>query len=483
MEKKDKEKSDEKISLPEERTVVTNHQLETSETSLSYSATAGVMHIQNDKEKNSAAIFYVAYTQDDVDTATRPVTFCFNGGPGSCSVWLHLGAFGPQKINMVDKQAPRPNHSRLIANEYSLLPKTDLVFIDPVGTGFSRSGEEGKDEDFFSIEGDAQSLCQFIQQYISQNQRWGSPKFLAGESYGTTRSGLMAKLLGEQGIALNGLILISLALDFQTFICNQGNNLPYLLFLPTYAATAWHQGKLDPNIAPDLEHLLQEVRQWAFDVYAPALLKGSRLDEEEKHRIAFQLSRYTGMAVDDIINLDLRIADMRFSKTVLNKPGYTVGRMDGRYVGADIDTDHRRTQRDPSIDAPMGPYTGLINDHLGRNLGFYSPNNYRIFNMAANGQWKWARKHYFGYPNTASDLRHAMIQNPHMLVLFANGIFDLATPFFGAEYTADQMNLPPEIRKNILLQYYNAGHMMYFHQESHAKLTADIFEFFEQSIA
>ncbi len=480
-EKKESGKQEDKTPLPEERSSVTEHEIHIHGQTLAYTATAGIMHIRNEKEKKAAGIFYIAYTKKDSDPAARPITFCFNGGPGSCSVWLHLGAFGPKRINMVDEAIPRPNQARLVDNEHTLLTQTDLVFIDPVGTGYSRAGEEGKDEDFFNVEGDAKSLSQFVQQYISQNQRWVSPKFLAGESYGTTRSALMAKLLGEKGVALNGLILVSLAISFQTFIAGLGNDLPYLLFLPTFTATAWHQGKIDRSLASDMDTLLAEVRNWAFDVYAPALLKGSRLPDDEKYRIAEQLSRYTGLDIDDIMNLNLRIADMRYAKSVLNRPGYTVGRMDGRYIGSDIDPDHRRTQTDPSINAPMGPYTGLINDHLSRTLGFSTPHDYQILSMKTNQSWKWERKFKLGYPNTAADLREAMIKNPHMQVLFANGIFDLATPFFAAEYTADHMNLPPEIRENIHLTYSPAGHMMYFHRASHQKLTADIFALFQKS--
>ena len=441
------------------------------------------MHIRNDKEKKAAGIFYTAYTLKDTDPIDRPITFCFNGGPGSCSVWLHLGAFGPKRIEMVDKKTPQPNHSRLVDNELTLLTETDLVFIDPVSTGYSRSGEEGKDKDFFNVEGDAKSLTQFIQQYISENHRWVSPKFLAGESYGTTRSALMAKLLEERGIALNGLILVSLAVNFQTFIAGLGNDLPYMLFLPTFTAVALLQGKLDPSLGSDRDALLQEVRDWAMNEYAAALLKGSSISEEETQHVAEKLSAYTGLEVEDIKNLNLRIADMRFSKTVLNRPGYTVGRMDGRYIGSDVDSDHRRTQTDPSINAPMGPYTGLINDYLARTLEYTSSYDYKILSMETNKNWKWERKGFMGFPNTAPDLREAMIQNPHLKVLFANGIYDLATPFFAAEYTAQHLNLPSEIQNNIEFAYYDAGHMMYFHRPSHVKLTKDIFEFVSKSIA
>ena len=473
-----------KTPLPPEKTAVTQHSVEVAGQRLAYTATTGLMHIRNEDEKETAAIFYVAYVKDGVeDRAERPLTFCFNGGPGSCSVWLHLGAFGPQRIDMVDGAIPRPNMSKLVDNEETLLDRTDLVFIDPVGTGFSRSGGEGKDKDFFEVDGDADSVCRFIERYLSQNHRWASPKFLAGESYGTTRAGAMATRLNEKGVVLNGLILVSLALNFQTFIFNPGNDLPYLTFLPTYAATAWHHGLLADDVAPDLDTLLGEVRTWAMDVYAPALLRGSSLDPTRKREIATQLARYTGLDAAEIETLNVRIADMRFSKTVLNRPGHTVGRMDGRYVGPDVDRDHRRTQRDPSIDAPMGPYTGLINDHLRRTLEFDHASTYDIFNMKANEAWTWERKSKIGYPDTSDELRQAMVTNPHLLVLFANGIFDLATPFFGAEHTADHLDLDPDLRANIRLTYYPAGHMMYFHRESHAQLKRDVVGLFNDALA
>jgi len=474
----------EKTPLPEEKTAITQHTLTLHGETIAYTATTGLTHLRNEKEKKTAAIFYVAYVRDDVeDRANRPITFCFNGGPGSCSVWLHLGAYGPQRINMVDGVMPKPNRAQLIDNECTLLDITDLVFIDPVGTGFSRAGEDGKAEDFFGVDGDADSVCQFIHRYLSTHHRWASPKFLSGESYGTTRAGAMASRLQEQGVALNGLVLVSLAVNFQTFIFDLGNDLPYLMFLPTFTAVAWHHGMLPDHVDTDLDTLLTEVREWAFDVYAPALMRGAGLPDDRRRAIAAQLSSYTGMDVEDILNLDIRIADMRFSKSVLKRPGFTVGRMDGRYIGHDIDRDHRRTQRDPSIDAPMAPYTGLINDHLRRTLGFEHESTYDIFNMKANADWTWARKHRLGYPDTSDELRKAMIGNPHLKVLFANGLYDLATPFFGAEYTADHLELDADLRSNLVLTYYPAGHMMYFHRESHENLKKDIAALYRDALS
>ncbi|MEE2786831.1 MAG: peptidase S10 [Myxococcota bacterium] len=461
--------------LPDEKVVESQHTLTMNDTTIEYTATTGLMHLRNADDDKAAAMFYVAYVRTDIEAQTnRPLTFCFNGGPGSSSVWLHLGAYGPRRIDIPDGVTPKPNLARLVDNEATLLDVTDLVFIDPVGTGFSRTGDAGQPTDFYQLEGDADSVCQFIERYLSKHHRWASPKFLSGESYGTTRAGAMAHKLQEKGIVLNGLILVSLAVNFQTFIFDLGNDLPYLMFLPTYAAVAWHHGMLDNDVAPDLDTLLAEVRAWTFDVYAPALLRGAQLPATTRREVATQLARYTGLDADDIDALNIRIADMRFSKTVLNRTGYTVGRMDGRYTGRDVDTDHRRTQRDPSIDAPMGPYTGLVNDYLRRTLNFDHDSTYAIINMDANRKWTWTREAKLGYPDTSDDLRRAMIANPHLQVLFANGIYDLATPFFGAEYTADHLDIGQALRQNIQLTYYPAGHMMYFHRESHRQLKLDI---------
>jgi carboxypeptidase C (cathepsin A) len=469
--------------LPAEKTAVSHHSLNLKGERLEYTATTGFQYLRNDEEKPTAAIFFIAYTLNEVDNySDRPIMFCFNGGPGSCSVWLHLGAYGPKRIDMVDGEIPRPNQARLIDNDCTLLDLTDLVFIDPVETGFSCAGEEGKAEDFLGLDGDADSISQFIVRYLNRYHRWSSPKFLSGESYGTTRSGALACRLQEQGVALNGLVLVSLAVNFQTFIFDLANDLPYVMFLPTYAAVAWYHKMLPDYVDSDLDTLISEVREWTYDVYAPALMRGDSISTVSRQEVAEQLSRFTGLKLDEILDLDLRIADMRFSKSVMQNSGMTVGRMDGRYTGLDLDRDHRRTQRDPSIDAPMTPYTGLINDHIRRTLGFKHENMYKIINMKANSDWNWTRPKRLGYPDTSDELRKAMIKNPHLKVLFANGLYDLATPFLGAEYTADHLELGSTLRQNITLTYYSAGHMMYFHRPSHQALKVDIVALFSASL-
>jgi len=469
--------------VPPEATSVTQHETCINGKTLAYTATAARLHLKDDKGEPKAGLFYVALTLDGVeDASARPITFCFNGGPGSSSVWLQLGALGPRRVDMPDTVNPKPPPYRLVDNAYGILDRTDLVFIDPVDTGFSRTGGENKGEDFFNVKADVASVGEFIWRYLSQNHRWNSPKFLAGESYGTTRAAALAKHLQEQGIVLNGLVLLSLALNFQTFVFEVGNELPHVLYLPSYAAVAWYHEALDPR-PPALAPFLDEVRRFAIEEYAPALLKGSALDAAHKTAIARRLATYTGLDAGDIEQLDLRIDYLRFAKSVAAKPGYTVGRLDARYIGPDSEPDHRRMQRDPSMDAPMGPFAALINDYVRRELGFEADDDYTVLSLQVNRGWKWDDADRMGYVNVTDDLRRALLANPHLKVIIANGLYDLATPFFAAEYTADHLAVGPALRKNVALTYYEAGHMMYFHPPSLAKLREDLADFYDDALS
>ena len=482
--KKTDDKPDAKTrAVPPEATSVTQHETTIEGKTLAYTATAGRLHLKDDKGEPRAGIFYVATTLDGVeDLSERPITFCFNGGPGSSSVWLQLGALGPRRIDMPDTVNPRPPPYRLVDNAYGILDRTDLVFIDPVDTGFSRTGGENKSEDFFNIKADVESVSEFIRRYLSQNHRWNSPKFLAGESYGTTRAAALAKHLQERGIVLNGLVLLSVALNFQTFVFEVGNELPNILYLPSYAAVAWYHDRL-PDRPPALDPFLDEVRRFALEEYAPALLKGAALDQKTKQALAQRLAAYTGLEVDDIERLELRIDYLRFAKSVLGKAGHTVGRLDARYVGPDVEPDHRRMQRDPSMDAPMGPFAALINDYLRRELAFEADDDYTVLSMQVNQGWKWDDAERMGYVNVADDLRRALLANPHLKVIIASGLYDLATPFFAAEYTADHLAVGPALRQNLRLTYYEAGHMMYFHPPSLEKLRTDLAAFYDDALA
>ena len=447
---------------------------------LSYTATVSTINLRDKRDDDEASLFSVAYILDGVeDPATRPVTFCFNGGPGSSSVWLHLGVFGPRRVEVPDLAAAPPAPHRLIDNAHSLLDRTDLVFIDPVGTGFSRPQGKSEGKEFHGLEEDAESVSRFIERWITRNHRWASPRFLAGESYGTTRSAALAGKLQKRGVSFNGLVLISVALDFKTIVFEGGNDLPYILYLPTYAAAAWYHDRL-ANRPDDLETLLADVRRFAFDVYAPALLRGSSLGEDERRQVAEQLSAYTGIDVEEIVRRELRIHYLWFAKNLLGSGPETLGRMDARFVGLDDGVDEYMSN-DPSIDAPFAAFTSAANDYLRRILGWEGDDSYEILNLDVNRAWKWNIDQKMGYPEAMVDLRKAMVSNPHLRVLMVNGVFDLATPFFAAEYTADHLGLPPELRQRVELAYYGAGHMMYFHPPSLDQLRADLTRWYDEA--
>ena len=461
-----------KHAVRPETAVTSRQQVQMGERLVAYTATVGTVNLRNAKDDDTASIFFVSYVADAEDGENRPITFCFNGGPGSSSVWLHFGAFGPTRVDIPDGVAVPPPPYSLVDNEHGLLDVTDLVFIDPVGTGFSRPQGEADGKDFHGMKEDTDSVVAFIEKWISRNHRWNSAKYLAGESYGTTRAAALAPALQRRGIALNGLILLSLALDFSTIMFEPGNILPYAMYLPTYAAVARYHGRLDDEDT-DLDELMASARDYAVGGLTPALMRGQSITEDERHEISLELARYTGLSADHIRLRNLKMEYMHFARKVLGPGTDTVGRLDGRYVGPDPQHAESAT-RDPSMDAPWAAYASAANHHLRAVLGWEGDDNYEVLSFEVNQAWAWTRDKRFGYPNTARDLRDAMISNPHLKVLVANGIYDLATPFFAAEYTINQMDLPGQLRENITLTYYLAGHMMYFHPPSLAKLKADV---------
>jgi len=473
-EKPGNDTSDEASPARPERQVQTSHTTTIEGQAIAYTATAGTLNLEDAKHADRASVFYVAYVKDGVDDpSTRPVTFCFNGGPGSSAVWLQLGAFGPRRVEMSDAAAPLPPPYDLVDNAFGLLDLTDLVFVDPVGTGFSRPVGKAKGEEFHSVKGDVESVGAFIAKWISRYARWNSPRFLAGESYGTTRAAGLVHHLQERGIVCNGLVLLGLALDFTTFVFEPGNDLPNVLYLPTYAATSWYHDRLDER-PPDLHDFLEEVREFAVETYAPALLRGAGLPADRKHALAQRLAAYTGLPAGEIEARDLRIEYLWYAKRVLGEPGRTVGRLDSRFVGIDPDTHHPRATSDPSFDAPIGPYSALINDHLRRHLGWESDDEYEVLSIAVNEAWKWDQDAHMGFPHVVQDLRRALLANPHLKVLVASGLYDLATPFFASAYTVDHLDVDESLRANVRLCWYEAGHMMYVHPPSLAKLRADL---------
>jgi carboxypeptidase C (cathepsin A) len=479
------EKAEENEKAPpaaeeEKPPVVTEHQLRLNGNALPYKVTTGRMPIRKDTGEVEGEIFYMAYTlEGEGGGADRPLTFSFNGGPGSASVWLHLGMLGPKRVPMLaDGGMPAPPY-RLVDNEYSWLDLTDIVFIDPVGTGFSRPASPDKGKEFWGLEQDIRSVAEFIRLYLTRHQRWSSPLYLIGESYGTTRAaGLSGYLVDRSGVAFNGVILVSSVLNFQTNRFAEGNDLPYLTYLPTYTATAWYHKKLEPELQADLSKTLEEVKAWAISRYWVALAKGSDLTPDERRETVAALSRYTGLSTEFIDRADLRVEAGRFRKELLRDQKQTVGRLDSRFVGMDRDAAGEEYEFDPSMAAIRPPYTAAFNDYVREELGYESDLHYWILGGGI-GRWDFGDQGRF--PDTSRALRDAMLRNTYMKVFVASGYYDMATPFFGTEYTLSHLGVPESLRGNLRIEEYEAGHMMYIHEGSLAKMKSDITSFFQET--
>ncbi len=462
--------------------IVTNHEITVVGEALKYSAHVGMLPLKNDDGDNEAGIFYMAYMREGIeDRKSRPIMFSFNGGPGSASVWLHLGALGPKRVQTMDDGMLPPPPYQVIDNEQTWLADTDLVFIDPVGTGFSkpRSAEVGKK--YWGLQGDIQSVGEFIRLFLTRFQRWSSPVFIVGESYGTTRAAGLSGHLIDRGIALNGIVLVSSILNFQTARFNKGNDLPFVLFLPTYTATAWYHGCLGPDLRKDLGATLAEVEAFAAGDYAAALAKGDALTSEERQGIIKRLARYTGLAESYIDETELRIQIHRFCKELLRSEKRTVGRLDSRFKGIDALAATEYPDFDPAIAVITPPYTSAFNDYVRTELKYETDDVYQILGTGIKSPWDWGSAGN-GYPDTSDALRAAFSKNPHMRVFVASGYYDLATPYFATEYTLSHMGLDPTLRANITTGEYEAGHMMYVHTESLAKLQADVSGFIAEAL-
>ncbi len=476
--------------------VQTKHTFTLNGQTIPYTVTTGTLILKEESEgkgdkagtaegeKPKAAIFFIAYTRDEVpDKTKRPLTFSFNGGPGSASVWLHLGLLGPRRVQMdeagLGDLPPLPY--KLVDNEYSLLDKTDLVFIDPVSTGYSRPVPGEKAKDFHSFKRDIESVGEFIRLYTTRNQRWTSPKFLIGESYGTTRAAGLSGFLQERcGMYLNGIMLVSSVLDFQTLEFHPGNDLPFLLFLPTYTATAWYHKRLVPELQANLVTTLREVEAFAANEYAMALLKGDKLMGAERTQVAEKLARYTGLSTEYIERTNLRIEIFRFVKELLRHERRTVGRLDSRFKGIDRDAAGENFSYDPSLSNIIGPYTATFYDYVRGELQFESDLLYEVLHPGMWQTWSYA-EHENRYVYVGETLRQAMTANPYLKVFVANGYYDLATPYFATEYTLNHLSLDPSLQPNISTGYYEAGHMMYSHQPSLAQLKQDLAGFLDRA--
>ncbi|MDB6020157.1 MAG: peptidase serine carboxypeptidase, partial [Pedosphaera sp.] len=480
--KKEEPKGDKKE--PKDELSVTTNTVTINGVEIGYKATTGTIVMKDEEGKPHSTVFFVAYTRQGVSAtnlAARPVTFSFNGGPGSSSVWLHLGLLGPRRVFLKDDGGLPPPPFKLVNNEYSLLDETDLVFIDPVSTGFSRPAAGEDPKKFHGVEEDLESVGDFIRLYTTRYNRWSSPKFLIGESYGTTRAaGLSGHLEERYGMYLNGIALVSAVLDFSTISFNVGNDLPYALFLPTETATAWYHKKLPVDLQPDLKKALAESEQFAMGDYTKALMQGAALPAAERQATVKTLARLTGLSEDFVDRADLRITAQQFFKELLLNERLTIGRYDTRRTGQDRNSTGSSPEYDPSYTAVLGPFTGAMNDYVRQDLKFESDLPYEILTgKVAPWDYGTARNRYL---DVAETLRETMTHNPYLKVFVANGYYDMATPYLATRYTFDHIGLPADLRTNVSMGYYDAGHMMYVNKPSLIQLKKDLANFVHSAL-
>ncbi|HJV91268.1 MAG TPA: hypothetical protein VJ623_13250 [Holophagaceae bacterium] len=445
---------------------VTKHSARIGGQALAYTATVGTFILRDAKGDPWARMGYTAYVKDGAEPSGRPITFAFNGGPGSASIWLHLGALGPRRVVTVNAEATPPAPYKLVDNEESLLDVSDLVMIDPVGTGYSSAIDKNRTHEFWAVDPDIESIARFIAQFTADAGRWNSPKFLLGESYGTTRgAGIADYLHANLGLDLNGVILVSVAMDLGSIFTWPGNERPYPFFLPTYTAVAAYHHAL-PSEPRDLPALLQEARDFALGPYTTALLKGDALPDAELDALAKRMRDFTGLSVDYLRTARLRVDPGAFRQELLRYRGLTVGRIDARFTGPNQKPLAEGAPWDPHGDAVTPAFTAAFMDYVQRELKFGEGKDYQV---RANAIASWDFSHKVGgvtqrMVDTTPDLSHALLTNPHLRVLVLSGLTDLATPFAATEYTMAHLNLPPAFRSHVVQKTFEAGHMMYLHE-------------------
>ena len=460
----------------ESKPVITKKTYVIAGKTMSFTVETGYLAWKDDKNEQKANVFYTAYIKDGEQEGKRALCFAFNGGPGSSSLWLHLGCIGPKRIVLDDLGNATAPPYELTNNESSWLDLTDIIFIDPVGTGFSRPTKGEKDAQFYGYKNDISSVGEFIRLYLNKQKRWASPKYIVGESYGTSRAaGLSKYLIDQHGIYLNGIVLISTTLDFETFREYDNNDLSFLCYLPSITASSFYHHKLAPGLELDLTKSLGKVESFIYNYYANALLKGSLLSQIEKDKIADSLSYYTGLSKAYILKSNLRIPSWRYRKALLNDSSKSIGRFDSRLVIPETDDLDDDCANDASFTKIRGAFSSSINYYLRSELQY---NNDLPYNIIGNvSPWEYANGKYL---NVMPDLSDAMIQNPDMKVWVASGYFDLATPYFGAKYALNHANIPVSLRKNITTTYYEAGHMMYLYKPCLEQIKKDAIRFFNR---
>jgi len=481
------------FDMAEAPPVQTHHEIHVDGKLLRYTATVGRLPIKNAEGKIDAEMFFVAYTLDGADPNTRPLTFAFNGGPGSSSIWLHMGALGPRKVVLQpDGWLPEAPY-RLMDNPNTPLDRTDLVLVDAIGTGYSRPADTAAARHFWSLRGDVASFGEFIRMYLSRYERWLSPHYLFGESYGTTRAAGIAGYLADRGISFNGIVLLSMVLNFESLEFAKTNDVPYPLILPTFASIAAYHHKLAPELMQDLNQTRQEVAQWAMGEYSQELAKGDSLTPQERQSVIDKLARYTGLNKDIIDEANLRIDVRTFTRYLLADQKLRVGRYDGRFTAPDPN-DFFDTQPFDPTNAQIGPpFTSVFNDYIRRELNYKVDTPYYV-SARDSGlfQWNWtggpqppqaaAATSEQGYTDTATALRQAIVKNPFLKVLVMEGYYDLATPFLAADYTMNHLDLTAQYHKNISTATYDSGHMVYLNSAAHPKMKQDFVNFIDSTL-
>lgn len=473
--------SKENSKEPEEKLVESQHRVTIGGREINYHAAAGTILLRDEEDKPTASIFYIAYTRDDVtDLSARPITFSFNGGPGSSSVWMHLGLLGPRRVLLADDGGALPPPYKLIDNEYSLLDDTDLVFIDPVSTGFSLAIPPKDAKKFHGIREDAASVADFIRLYVTRHKRWVSPKFVIGESYGTTRAAMLSGELSQRlHMNVNGIMLVSTVLNFQTLDFGAGNDLPYVLYLPSYATSAWFHKKLTPDLQrQSLAEVYAAAERFAAGPYQAALFNGSSLSAAERRNVLDQYARLTGLSTNYVERANLRVPLGRFASELLANENRVVGRYDSRYEGYVRDRLANHMEQDPSYEAVASAFASTFNNYIRTELKYETDRPYEI--LASVFPWNWDQSN--GYVDVAETLADALTRNPFLRIHISCGYYDLATPLFAARYTFDHLNVDPALQKNLILDTYTAGHMMYLNLPDLKKTKTDLARFMASAI-
>jgi carboxypeptidase C (cathepsin A) len=469
----------------EDKVSVTQHMTTVGDKELKYTATAGKLVLKDDEGKPKALMFFVAYSKNGVDDLSqRPVSFAFNGGPGSSSVWLHLGMLGPQRMKLPDDTSQLAAPYSLTSNPHTLLDLTDLVFIDPVSTGFSRPAKGEKEGQFYGYMEDLKSVGQFIHDYVTKNDRWRSPKFVIGESYGGVRAaGLTAWLRHRYSMSLNGIIMISPAINYETFDFGSfGNDLPYALSVPGYTAAAWYHKALPDDLQRlSLEEVTKQATAFALNEYSSALAKGQSLDDNERNTVAQKLARFTGLSKEYVLQSKLHISNLRFAKELLRKRSRVIGWMDSRFIGTDTDDVGEMPEYDPSLIATSGPFTSAINDYLHGDLKVEDEHVYETLTDKMRATWSYGAGNN-RFPDVSNTLRQSMSFYPNLKLFVASGYYDLSTPPATVKYSLDHLRLPPKSQKNVEHHFYEGGHMMYIYEPAMKKLRKDLKGFYSSAL-